>query len=201
MPCSIWVRYGATNHCLDIGSAWVPQKSIPSVVTLPLALTELLFEQWNHEAQCIKDHYPELVVWESIMRPLKGAVVDMAQYMGPTAGVSNILDKLTVIFQTVTLFDVLMQNFYKITQGNNKKVPSFAMRLEVTLNQIRLRCPGQISNHEVPWHLKEQLFHGVGKYVRDSIRYLYGNSKTTYSELVITAHWVESKMEETKERV
>ena len=53
----------------------------------------------------------------------------------------------------------------------------------------------------MPWHLKEQLFHGVQKYVRDSIRYLYGNSKTTYSKLVITVHQAESKMEETQERV
>ena len=89
------------------------------------------------------------------MRSLKGAVVDMAQYMGPTASVSDILDKLIVIFGTVASFDVQMQNFYKITQGNNKKVPSFAMRLEGTLNQIRLRCPGQTTNHEVSWHLKE----------------------------------------------
>ena len=141
--------------------------------------TEVSFEQWNHEVQCIKDHYPE---------SLKGAVADMARYMGPTASVSDILDKLTVIFRTVASFDVLMHNFYKVTQGNNEKVPSFIMRLEGTLNQIRLRCPGQITNHEVPWHLKEQLFHRVCKYVRDSIRYLYGNSETTYSELVITAH-------------
>ena len=59
----------------------------------------------------------------------------MAHYMGPTAGVSDILEKLSVIFSTVTSFDVLMQNFYKISQGN-EKVPSFAMRLEGTLNQI-----------------------------------------------------------------
>ena len=39
------------------------------------------------------------------------------------------------------------------------------------------------------------------KHVRESIRYLYGNSKTTYSELVVTACRVESKLEETKERV
>ena len=161
---------------------------------------EVSYEQWNQEVQCIKDHYPELVVWENIMRSLKGAAADMAQYMGPTAGVSYILDKLTVIFRTVALFDVLMQNFYKITQGNNKKVPSFTTRLEGTLNQIRLRWPKQITDCEVPWHLKEWLFHGFQKYVRDFIRYLYGNSKTTYSELVIAAHWVESKMEETKER-
>ena len=135
------------------------------------------------------------------MRSLKGAVADMAQYMGPTASVSDILDKLTVIFGKVASFDVLMQNSYKITQGNNEKVPSFDMRLEGTLNQIRLRCPGPITDYEVSWHLKEWLFHGVQKYVRDSIRYLYGNSKTNYSELVIAACRVESKMEKTKERV
>ena len=122
------------------------------------------------------------------MKSLKGAAADMAGYMGPTASVSDILDKLIVIFGTVASFDVLMQNFYKITQGNNEKVPSFAMRLEGTLKQIRLRCPGLITNCEVPWHLKEWLFQRVCKYMRDSIRYLYGNSKTTYSEVVITAH-------------
>ena len=97
--------------------------------------TEVSYEQWSHEVQCIKDHYPELVVQESIMQSLKGAAADMAHYMGPTASVSNILEKLSVIFGTVASFDVLMQNFYKISQGN-EKVPSFATRLEGTLNQI-----------------------------------------------------------------
>ena len=69
------------------------------------------------------------------MQSLKGAAADMACYMGPTAGVSDILEKLSVIFGTVASFDVLMQNFYKISQGN-EKVPSFAMWLEGTLNQI-----------------------------------------------------------------
>ena len=55
------------------------------------------------------------------MRSLKGAVEDMAHYMGPTASVSIILEKLSVIFGTVASFDVLMQNFYKITQGGSKK--------------------------------------------------------------------------------
>ena len=89
------------------------------------------------------------------MRSLKGAAADMACYMGPTGGVSKILEKLSVIFGTVTSFDMLRQNFYKITQGGNEKVPSFTTRLEGTLNQIRIRCPGRIANCEVPWHLKE----------------------------------------------
>ena len=125
----------------------------------------------------------------------------MAQYMGPTASVTDILDKLAVIFGTVASYDVLMQNFYKVMQGNNEKVPSFATRLEGTLNQIQLQCPNQITDCEVPWHLKEWLFHGVCKHVRDSIRYLYGNPATTYPKLVVAACRVESEMQETRERV
>ena len=107
-----------------------------------LGKTEVSYEQWSHEVQCIKDHYPELVVQESIMRSLKGAAADMAWYMGPTASVSEILEKHSAIFGTVASFNVLMQIFYKITQGSSEKVPSFATRLEGNLNQIRLRCPG-----------------------------------------------------------
>ena len=45
--------------------------------------TEASFEQWCHEVQCIKDHYPEAVVQESINRLLKGAMADMAGYVDP----------------------------------------------------------------------------------------------------------------------
>ena len=53
--------------------------------------TKVSFEQWYHKVQCVKDHYPEKVVSESIIRSLKGAAADMARYMGPTASVSDIL--------------------------------------------------------------------------------------------------------------
>ena len=40
--------------------------------------TEVSFEQWYHGVQCVRDHYLESVVQESIVRSLKGAVADMA---------------------------------------------------------------------------------------------------------------------------
>ena len=92
--------------------------------------TELSFKQWYHKAQCVKDHYPESLVRESTVHSLKGAAVDMARYMGPTTSMAHILQKLTISFGTVILFDVLMQNFYNITQSNHEKVPSFPTRLE-----------------------------------------------------------------------
>ena len=68
----------------------------------------------------------------------------MARYVGPTASVNHILWKLSVIFGMVASIDVVMQNLYKVTQNNNKKVPSFATRLEGTLNEIQLQCPGRM---------------------------------------------------------
>ena len=76
-------------------------------------MTKVSFEQWYHEVQCVKDHYPESVVWESIIRSLKWAAVDMVQYLGPTATVAHILWKFSVIFGTVASFDVLMQNIMR----------------------------------------------------------------------------------------
>ena len=94
-----------------------------------------------------------------------------------------------------------MQNFYKVTQSNHEKVPSFAMRLEGTLNQIRLKCPKRITDWEVQQHLKDCLFHGVQKHIRDSICYLYSNSKTTYSQLMVAAHKAENENEEAQDKV
>ena len=155
MSCTGGTRHGATNYCPNIGFMQLHPKNKHLQWQHGSRKDRGIVKQWSHEVQCIKDHYPELVVRESIMRSLKGAVEDTAHYMGPTAGVSEILEKLSVIFGTIASFDVLMQNFYKITQGGNKKVPSFATRLEGTLNQIRIKCPGRIADHEVPWHLKE----------------------------------------------
>ena len=75
--------------------------------------------------------------------------------MGPTASVTEIVKKLMVIFGTVASFNVLVQNVYKVTQGNHEKVPSFATRLEGTLNQFQLKCPGRIADHRVACHLKD----------------------------------------------
>ena len=128
-------------------------------------------------------------------------MADRAQYMGPTTSVAHILQKLTVIFGTVVSFNVLMQNFYIVTQGNHEKVPSFVTRLEGTLNQIRLQCPGRMTELEVQQHLKDCLFHRVCKYIQDSIRYLCSTPGTSYSQLMVAAHKAESENEEMQDKV
>ena len=162
--------------------------------------TEVSFEQWYHKFQCIKDHYPEAVVQESIIRSLKEAVVDMARYVGPSASVNLILQKLSVIFGMVASFDILKQNFYKVTQGMKEKVLSFATRLEGTLNQIQLQCPRRMTDEEVQQHVKDCLFHGIHKHTCSSVQYLYSAPGTSYLQLMVATCKAESKNEETWEK-
>ena len=81
-----------------------------------------------------------------------------------------------------------MQNFYKVTQGNHGKVCSFATRLEGTLNQIWLKCPGWIANH-ARCHGTWRIVFSTGSTItsQDFIRYLHSNPETTCSQLVVTA--------------
>ena len=58
---------------------------------------EVSFEQWYHAVQCVKDHYPESVVRESIIHSVRGAAGHMARYMGPTTSMAHILQKLTIL--------------------------------------------------------------------------------------------------------
>ena len=62
--------------------------------------TEVSFKQWYHDVQCIKDHYPESVVRESVVESFKGAVVDMARYKDPTANNAHILQKLSYFWHS-----------------------------------------------------------------------------------------------------
>ena len=139
------------------------------------------------------------MVWESIIQSLKGAMPDMARYMGPTISVDNILHKLSVIFGTMASFNVLMQNIWRVSQRNNEKVPSFPMRLEGTLNQIQLQCLGRMVDLQAQQHLRDCVFHGVRKHICDCILYLYSTPGILHSELMITAQKVESKNEETQD--
>ena len=93
----------------------------------------------------------------------------------------------------VASFDVLMQNFYKVSQGKNEKVPSFAMRLQVTLNPIHLQSLGRMTDLEAQQHLQDSLFLGVRKHIQDSIKYLPSPHGVSYSQLMVAAHTAKSK--------
>ena len=104
----------------------------------------------------------------------------IAQYMGPVASFNYNLWKLSVIFDTMASFDVLMPKFYKVSQGNNEKVPSFCNILEGTLKQIHFQCPWKMMDQEAQQHLQDCMFNGVKKNHFDLIQYLYSTLGVSY---------------------
>ena len=63
--------------------------------------------------------------------------------MGPAASIDHILQKLSVIFGMVALFNMLIHNFYKVDHVNNKRLPHLPQGWK-DLNQINLQCLGKI---------------------------------------------------------
>ena len=127
--------------------------------------------------------------------------MDMAWYLRSTASNDHILCKLLVIIGIVALYDILMQISYKVSQGNNEKVPSFATRLEGTLNQIQFQCPRRMVDIEAQQLLMDCLFCRVRKHICNSIWYLYNAPGVSYLQLMVATQKAESENEETQDQV
>ena len=54
---------------------------------------------------------------------------------------------------------------------------------------------------EVQQHIRDYFFHRVCKHMHDSFWYLYIPPRTSYSQLMVTAHKAESKNEEIWDKV
>ena len=78
-----------------------------------------------------------------------------------------------------------------------RKVPSFATRLEGTLNQIQLQCPGRMTDLEAQQHLKDWLFHGSANTPITPSSTCTVTPSTSYSQLMVAVWKAESKNEDT----
>ena len=107
-----------------------------------LGKMEVSFEQWYHEVQCVKDHYPELVIWESTSKITKGG---SGRYHPGTWALLPVHGPYSTKANHNLWHCGIIQCFnaklYKVMQGNHEKVPSFTTRLEGTLNQDQVVVP------------------------------------------------------------
>ena len=136
-----------------------------------------------------------------LVRSLKVAAADMNRYMDPTASISDILQKLMVIFRTVASFNVLMQKFYKVTQGNHKKSALIYHKARGDFKSNPVQMPQTASQLQGALAPKGLSFPQVCKHIQDSISYLHRHPKPTYCQLMVTTCKAESEMEEAKDKV
>ena len=62
-----------------------------------------------------------------------------------------------------------MNQFYGVHMERNEKNQGYAARMEGSLNHIQVRFPGMISHAEAEVKVRDRLFYGVLKTLRDSI--------------------------------
>ena len=99
--------------------------------------------------------------------------------MGPGASL-DIIKKFNTIYGNVKSYDLLMGDFYRADQGEEETVTSFARRIEGLLSQVRDKFPNQIPLSKKQKLLKDRLFHGSQKSIRDSVKYHHADPMVDY---------------------
>ena len=69
---------------------------------------------------------------------------------------------------------------YRANQGEDETIPSFATRIDRLLSWIRDRFSNQLPHQEEQRILKDHLFHGSRKSIRDSVKYCLADASVDY---------------------
>ena len=138
------------------------------------------FEQWSYELQTLRKSYSDSALREGIQHSLRGAATDNLHDMGLSVPLDIIIKKLPLYNGNVKSFDLLMRDFYQADQGEEETIPSFTTRIEGFLSQIRERFPDQLPHQEEQRLLKDHLFHGNRKSIRDSVKCCFADASLDY---------------------
>ena len=141
---------------------------------------EVSFNQWSYELQTLRKSYSDLALREGIQCSLRGAAADVVRNMGPDVPLDLSIKKFSIIYGNVKSFDLMMRDFYRADQGEDESIPSYATRIEGLLSQIRDKFPDKLPLQEEQRLLKDHLFHGSRKGIRDSLKYCFADTFIDY---------------------
>ena len=103
------------------------------------------------------------------------------------------LELLDGVFGRKTNPDVLMEDFYKITQDFKEKVSNFGIRSKVALDRIMVSHPESLTQEDTSKKLKDCFYYGVRPNVREGLFYYYEVLQADYTTLLTKARSVEAE--------
>ena len=185
---------------LEVETASLPLNMGRDIIRFPLfsggeppQKGEVRFDHWKFEiSEALRVHHPERVR-EGLVKSLRGNAADIVRHLGVGSTLEQILERLTLAFETISDKDVLLQEYYKLSQESGESVQQYSIRLEAALEKIRIRYPESHSLREADTSLKDRLFHGMRKEIRDSIRFRFEDKVVTYQDLLAAARKAESE--------
>ena len=123
----------------------------------------------------------------------------MVQFLGPAPSVEAILDKLQSLYSLVSTFDIMMQGFYRESQGRSKSIVHYVVSLEGKLNEIQVKYPNRTSEAETTGYIRNCLFYGLRKPLKEVILAKFDNPLNVYMALMRAIRKADGKHEQEKQ--
>ena len=150
------------------------------------------WRKWELQVKGLEGSYTDKAIKEAMLKALKGDAFAAAEPLSGVCTWQQLLEILRGKFTTVHSLDVLMGQFYQITQGPDT-VAQFAIKLEHHLGSIRNSHPGAVSDVDFFRHLRERFFHGLSERMRSSLRHKYDDKAIDYHSLLAYARVIEGE--------
>ena len=138
-------------------------------------------EHWEYEIETLRKAYTYSTIKEAITKSLKGSAAESFRSLGPLAAIEQILQSMKGKYGIAASYDSLTRDFYALVQEESEKVPQFATKIEIKLASIKWRLPNRFLGNAEFTVLRDRLFFGLKKQIKDSIRFRF--SDPTYHVL------------------
>ena len=101
------------------------------------------FEVWKFELNCLirEGIYPNSLILQAIRKSLRGKSRDNLLTLGENASPSDILNKLEGIYGICSSKEVLLQQFYLVSQFEHESIADYSVRIENLLHRATLGRP------------------------------------------------------------
>ena len=158
------------------------------------------WRRWELQVKGLIGSYTDRAIKEAMNKALQGDAAIVADSLDDDCTWQELLEALKAKFASVSSLDVMMKNFYAITQTDDS-ISQYAIKLEKILGSIRVSHPQAFSKLEFASHLRNRFFHGLTDHMRSNLRYKYDQG-SSYEDLLLCARQIEGeKQDERKQEV
>lgn len=168
--------------------------------TTTISKGEISYPEWRFEINCLLNdpEMTESLIFQAIRSSLRGTARKMLLPMGEKATVEQIMTKLDSLYGETSSHEMLMQEFFNLSQNDDESVTDYGCRLELALQSAIEN--GYLACKERDCHLRHQLWHGLhSERLKDQTHHKF-DSVRTYDQLLKEIRVVERGLTNTKSK-
>ena len=154
----------------------------------PVPKGEVGFKTWRRQVLVALNTYPRNIVRTVMTSSITGTASAHYEFLGIDASIEEILEDFQDRYMPKKPVDVLRNEFFAIKQGPKETIEMLANRIEAAFTKLQ-----EADKSTTKDSLKERLFTGMNQRLRDSLRFVYNQSDSTYKTLMGEARLIEAE--------